>query len=316
MTHQATTDQVNPQNHPGKDVYAVIGNPIAHSKSPIIHAFFAKQTNQAIHYGRIFSELNSFKETANQFFADGGKGLNITVPFKLEAYELAQKKTARAELAKAANVLWFKDGQLWCDNTDGVGLTRDLQRLLKRQQSSLKNAKVLILGAGGAAQGVIDPLIAEKVSNFMVDTGFIPTSSCQSITSADLNVLEEVSCGITFFTEIEIASLGILLLLMARSTSTGSLISVDAYEHGIIHRKLAMAIDILFFSMANNIAKIIQLMNVFCVINFLRILLDLQSAIHISLKSGLLGCGQFFSNWLATFIKFWSLVKFAPPSTL
>ena len=164
MTHQATTDQVNPQNHPGKDVYAVIGNPIAHSKSPIIHAFFAKQTNQAIHYGRIFSELNSFKETANQFFADGGKGLNITVPFKLEAYELAQKKTARAELAKAANVLWCKDGQLWCDNTDGVGLTRDLQRLLKRQQSSLKNAKVLILGAGGAAQGVIDPLMVEKVS--------------------------------------------------------------------------------------------------------------------------------------------------------
>ena len=168
MTHQATTDQVNPQNHPGKDVYAVIGNPIAHSKSPIIHAFFAKQTNQAIHYGRIFSELNSFKETANQFFADGGKGLNITVPFKLEAYELAQKKTARAELAKAANVLWFKDGQLWCDNTDGVGLTRDLQRLLKSQQSSLKNAKVLILGAGGAAQGVIDPLMVEKVSQITI----------------------------------------------------------------------------------------------------------------------------------------------------
>ncbi len=168
MTHQATTDQVNPQNHPGKDVYAVIGNPIAHSKSPIIHAFFAKQTNQAIHYGRIFSALNAFKETANQFFADGGKGLNVTVPFKLEAYELAQKKTTRAELAKAANVLWLKDGQLWCDNTDGIGLTRDLQRLLKSQQSSLNNAKVLILGAGGAAQGVIAPLMTEKVSQITI----------------------------------------------------------------------------------------------------------------------------------------------------
>ena len=168
MTNQATIDQVNPQNHPGMDVYAVIGNPIAHSKSPIIHTFFAKQTNQAIHYGRIFSELNAFKETANQFFADGGKGLNITVPFKLEAYELAQKKTARAELAKAANVLWLKDGQLWCDNTDGIGLTRDLQRLLKSQQSSLNNAKVLILGAGGAAQGVIDPLMTEKVSQITI----------------------------------------------------------------------------------------------------------------------------------------------------
>ena len=207
MTHQATTDQVNPQNHPGKDVYAVIGNPIAHSKSPIIHAFFAKQTNQAIHYGRIFSELNSFKETANQFFADGGKGLNITVPFKLEAYELAQKKTARAELAKAANVLWFKDGQLWCDNTDGVGLTRDLQRLLKKQNSSLKNAKVLILGAGGAAQGVIDPLMAEKVSQItianrtfekaqqLVEQFKESTASSQvSLQAIDIQQLGEIKC--------------------------------------------------------------------------------------------------------------------------
>ena len=163
MTNQATIDQVNPQSHPGMDVYAVIGHPIAHSKSPIIHTCFAKQTKQEIYYGRIFCELNAFKETAREFFRQGGKGLNITVPFKLEAYELAQKKTERAKVAKAANVLWYKDGELWCDNTDGVGLTRDLQRLLRSQQSSLSNAKVLILGAGGAAQGVIEPLIAEKV---------------------------------------------------------------------------------------------------------------------------------------------------------
>ena len=163
MTNQATIDQVNPQGHPGKDVYAVIGHPIAHSKSPIIHTCFAKQTKQEIYYGRIFCELNAFKETAREFFRQGGKGLNITVPFKLEAYELAQKKTERAKTAKAANVLWCKDGELWCDNTDGVGLTRDLRRLLKNQQTSLRNAKVLIFGAGGAAQGVIEPLIAEKV---------------------------------------------------------------------------------------------------------------------------------------------------------
>ena len=164
MTKQSAIDQVDPGQYPGKDVYAVIGHPISHSKSPIIHTFFAKQTNQAVHYGRIFSELNAFKETAREFFAKGGKGLNITVPFKLEAYELAQKKTDRAKAAKAANVLWLKDGELWADNTDGVGLTRDLQRLLRSQQLSLNNAKVLILGAGGAAQGVIDPLIAEKVA--------------------------------------------------------------------------------------------------------------------------------------------------------
>jgi shikimate dehydrogenase len=163
VTNQATIDQVNPQSHPGKDVYAVIGHPIAHSKSPIIHTYFANQTKQEIYYGRIFCELNAFKETAQEFFRKGGRGLNITVPFKLEAYELAQKKTERAKAAKAANVLWYKDGELWCDNTDGVGLTRDLQRLLRTQQLSLNNAKVLILGAGGAAQGVIEPLIAEKV---------------------------------------------------------------------------------------------------------------------------------------------------------
>jgi len=163
VTNQSAIDQVDPGQYPGKDVYAVIGHPIAHSKSPIIHTFFAKQTNQAVHYGRIFSELNAFKETVREFFRQGGKGLNITVPFKLEAYELAQKKTERAKAAKAANVLWYKDGELWCDNTDGVGLTRDLLRLLRNQQTSLRNAKVLIFGAGGAAQGVIEPLIAEKV---------------------------------------------------------------------------------------------------------------------------------------------------------
>ena len=168
MTKQSAIDQVDPGQYPGKDVYAVIGHPISHSKSPIIHTFFAKQTNQAVHYGRIFSELNAFKETAREFLAKGGKGLNITVPFKLEAYELAQKKTERAKAAKAANVLWYKDGELWCDNTDGAGLTRDLQRLLKHQGASLNHAKVLILGAGGAAQGVIEPLMTEKVAQITI----------------------------------------------------------------------------------------------------------------------------------------------------
>ncbi len=160
--------QLNPKDYPGKDVYGVIGNPIAHSKSPVIHLFFAKQTEQAIHYGRIFAELGEFKVTAQEFFARGGKGLNITVPFKLEAYDMAQKRTARAEIAKAANVLWIKDGELWCDNTDGVGFVRDLERLLKRQNIKPQEAKVLILGAGGAAQGVIDPLMSLGVKSISI----------------------------------------------------------------------------------------------------------------------------------------------------
>ncbi len=167
--NQATTDQVNPQDYPGKDVYAVIGNPIAHSKSPLIHEFFAKQTQQAIHYGRIFSELDAFKKTTQEFFERGGKALNVTIPFKLQAYELAQHKTPRAQSAQAANMLWMKNGQLWCDNSDGEGLTRDLRRLLKqRSGAALSGIKVLILGAGGAAQGVIEPLMGAGVASITV----------------------------------------------------------------------------------------------------------------------------------------------------
>ena len=161
----STVDQVNPHDYPGKDVYTVIGHPIAHSRSPIIHMTFAKQADEPIYYGRIFAELDQFKQKATEFFARGGKGMNITVPFKLEAYELGQKKTPRAELAKAANVLWMKDGVLWCDNTDGIGLILDLKRLLKEQGQVLAGAKVLILGAGGAAQGVVAPLMDEGVTD-------------------------------------------------------------------------------------------------------------------------------------------------------
>ncbi len=163
------TDQMNPKDYPGKDVYAVIGNPIAHSKSPLIHEFFAKQTQQAIHYGRIFSELDDFKKTTEEFFERGGKGLNVTIPFKLQAYELAQHKTPRAQSAKAANILWVENGQLWCDNSDGEGLTRDLRSLLKQHSgAALSGIKVLILGAGGAAQGVIEPLMGAGVASITV----------------------------------------------------------------------------------------------------------------------------------------------------
>lgn len=162
------TDQVNPKDYPGKDVYAVIGNPIAHSKSPLIHEVFAKQTQQAIHYGRIFSELNEFKKITLDFFECGGKGLNVTIPFKLQAYELAQHRTPRAQSAQAANMLWVENGQWWCDNSDGEGLTRDLRRLLKQRGASLSGTHVLLLGAGGAAQGVIEPLMDTGVASITV----------------------------------------------------------------------------------------------------------------------------------------------------
>jgi shikimate dehydrogenase len=161
-------DRTDPADYPNQDVYAVIGHPIAHSKSPVIHENFAQQTGELIHYGRIFSELGDFKNTVNTFFAHGGKGLNVTVPFKLQAFDMADIKTPRAQLAQAVNVLWMRGGQLFGDNTDGLGLIRDLQRLLAHQGSSLNGAKVLILGAGGAAQGVIPLLQEAKVSDLVI----------------------------------------------------------------------------------------------------------------------------------------------------
>lgn len=154
----------NPSDYPGLDVYAVVGNPIAHSRSPEIHAMFAEQTNQAIHYGKLFSELDQFEKTVKHFFTTGGKGLNVTVPFKANAYALCEQLTDRAKAAEVVNVLWQENGVLHGDNSDGMGLVRDL----KRNAGSLKGRRILLLGAGGAAQGVVLPLINESPSELII----------------------------------------------------------------------------------------------------------------------------------------------------
>ncbi len=139
------------------DRYAVIGNPIAHSKSPLIHAAFARQTGAAITYERILAPLDGFAAAAHQFAADGGRGLNVTLPFKLEAFALAAALSDRARTAGAVNTL-RRDADGWFgDNTDGVGLTRDLQDNLG---VVLGGRDVLVLGAGGAARGIVAPLLA------------------------------------------------------------------------------------------------------------------------------------------------------------
>ena len=140
------------------DAYAVIGNPIAHSKSPEIHAAFARQTSQAIVYKRIFCGPDAFVETVRAFQAEGGKGLNITVPFKHEAFDFATKKSARAEQAGAVNTLVFNHEGVLGDNTDGAGLIRDITVNLRR---ALRGKNILLLGAGGASFGVAGPLLAE-----------------------------------------------------------------------------------------------------------------------------------------------------------
>lgn len=141
------------------DLYAVIGNPIAHSKSPFIHSQFARQTNQSLHYSTILAPLDGFVDAVNHFKSGGGKGLNVTVPFKLEAYQLASQLSQRAQSAQAVNLLKFENNTIFGDNTDGVGLVRDISINLG---FPIKGKRILLMGAGGAARGVILPLLNEK----------------------------------------------------------------------------------------------------------------------------------------------------------
>lgn len=141
------------------DRYAVIGHPVAHSKSPEIHAAFAAQTGEALVYERLLAPLDGFARAVRDFFAAGGKGLNVTVPFKLEAYALAAERSPRAESARAVNTLWMREGRLQGDNTDGAGLVADLKGHLA---CPLAGRRILLVGAGGAARGVLAPLLAEQ----------------------------------------------------------------------------------------------------------------------------------------------------------
>jgi len=139
------------------DRYAVIGNPIEHSKSPQIHTAFAQQTGQDLEYTRLLATPGRFAEEVRAFLAKGGKGLNVTVPFKEDAWRLADELSPRAETAGAVNTLMvLGDGRLHGDNTDGAGLVRDLQ---DNHGARLAGSRLLLLGAGGAARGVLRPLL-------------------------------------------------------------------------------------------------------------------------------------------------------------
>lgn len=142
------------------DQYAVVGNPIGHSKSPAIHSAFAAQTGQDLNYEAMLFELNLFAEQAGAFFGAGGKGLNVTVPFKLDAWQFAEILSKRAKRAGSVNTLMIgKDEKIYGDNTDGVGLVRDI---LENHGGSITNKRVLVLGAGGAVRGVLAIILAEN----------------------------------------------------------------------------------------------------------------------------------------------------------
>lgn len=147
------------------DRYAVIGNPISHSKSPLIHGSFARATGQKIEYIAIEGPLGGFADAVRAFRAAGGRGMNVTAPFKLEAFELADERSGRAQLAGAANALKFEAGRIVADNFDGIALVNDIQRNLGLP---ITGKRVLLLGAGGAAHGALLPLLEQRPAELVI----------------------------------------------------------------------------------------------------------------------------------------------------
>jgi shikimate dehydrogenase len=182
------------------DRYVVIGHPIAHSKSPAIHQAFAAQTGQDLRYDTLLSPLDDFAGTWQAFRAAGGCGANVTVPFKEEAWALCQQLSHRAKLAGAVNTLSLTaTGELLGDNTDGLGLVQDI---CVNAGWSLANKRVLLLGAGGAARGVIQPLLAAGVSTLWIANRsvekaqtlgalFAQEGAVQALALADLSQVHE-----------------------------------------------------------------------------------------------------------------------------
>ncbi|TKB46961.1 shikimate dehydrogenase [Ferrimonas sediminicola] len=146
------------------DRYAVFGHPIKHSKSPLIHACFAKQTGQKLSYEAILAPLDGFPEAIHRFRQEGGLGANVTLPFKQQAAKLCDTLSERARLAGAVNTLYWQGEKLCGDNTDGEGLVRDL----RKHHIALNGRRVLLLGAGGAVRGVIPELMAAEVGELVI----------------------------------------------------------------------------------------------------------------------------------------------------
>lgn len=192
------------------DRYAVVGNPIEHSKSPEIHTLFAQQTKQDFTYSRLFAPLDDFRSVVHHFVENGGKGLNVTVPFKFEAFGLSSSLTPRAKMAGAVNTLRFDGKSVLGDNTDGAGLVADI---MKNAGIALRDSRILLLGAGGAAFGVMLPLLeqgpeymlvanrneskAREMAHRFSGFGKIETSSYQNLDGNFDIVINATSAGLS-----------------------------------------------------------------------------------------------------------------------
>ena len=221
-----------------KKHFAVIGNPIHHSLSPQIHAAFAKENGLDIDYESVLSPLDQFKNTMHQLIQQKFTGANVTLPFKKEAYQLATTHSSHARIAEAVNTLEFKEGEIIGHNTDGIGLVRDLEQNL---DTHLKNKKILLIGAGGAAEGVIYSMLEKKPSELTLTNRTIEKSNViqnkmdvhAKSFDVNLNVTEIAKCPHQYFD------------LIINATST-SLNNADlAINHKVFH-KSSLAYDMMY----------------------------------------------------------------------
>jgi len=171
-------------------LYAVMGNPVAHSKSPQIHKMFSEQCDVRLQYDRIQVDVGGFEQAVQYFQSNGGRGLNITVPFKVEAWRLADELSARARRTEAVNTIQFEHDMIIGDNTDGVGLVTDLKKNL---HCSLTGKKILILGAGGAVRGVLQPVLEKAPANLTVANRTVDKAVALAGQFNDLG--EIIACG-------------------------------------------------------------------------------------------------------------------------
>lgn len=201
-----------------------MGNPIGHSKSPQIHTLFAKQTGQDLTYEAILVPPGGFIDAVNRFRNAGGRGLNITVPFKQEAWQLATRRSQRADRAAAVNTLTIEDNSLVGDNTDGIGLVRDLS---VNHRLAIQNKRLLLLGAGGASRGVIAPLMEQSPTNITIANRTVGKAHELASRFSDLGTIQ--GCG---FAELAGESFDVII----NATAAGLDGQVPDLPHGLINQ--------------------------------------------------------------------------------
>ena len=223
---------------PAFDLYAVVGNPVAHSQSPFIHAAFARQTGEPVRYERLLCGFDAFAATVRAFARDGARGCNVTMPFKFEAFGLAPRRTARAELARACNVLRF-DGESWLgDNTDGAGLVNDIER---NAGVALRGTRILLIGAGGGASGALGPLLAAGPAELVVANRSV--ARAEALVAAHAQVGTALAAGALRATSLDACGSGFDIVVNASASSVaGAPVPVP----GSVLRPGALALDMMY----------------------------------------------------------------------